>query len=78
MRNIGDAFLSQVAVLMGQTAQHACAGLLSASTYRVVGDPYGSVAGGQRRHMLHFELRPRPSATLDLSPQLVQVHSQTT
>jgi hypothetical protein len=85
----------EVAVTLGHTMQHACAGLLQPGSHRVVGEPYGirsscsphphtaaaagsGTAGSSKaaasmrlgRAELHFELRPRPSAVLDLRPQL--------
>ncbi|KAL4856999.1 Ubiquitin-like protein pmt3/smt3 [Chlorella vulgaris] len=85
----------EVAVTLGHTMQHACAGLLQPGSHRVVGEPYGirsscapnphtaaaagsGAAGSGKaaasmrlgRAELHFELRPRPSAVLDLRPQL--------
>lgn len=84
-----------MAVTLGHTMQHACAGLLQPGSHRVVGEPYGirsscsprphtaaaagsGAAGSGKaaasmrlgRAELHFELRPRPSAVLDLRPQL--------
>lgn len=59
----------EVAVCCGATLQHATAGLLRPAVHRVVGQPYGK-AGGSGRRVLHFELRPRPAAVLDLRGQL--------
>ncbi|PRW33581.1 hypothetical protein C2E21_7638 [Chlorella sorokiniana] len=59
----------EVAVCCGATLRHATAGLLCPAVHRVVGQPYGRGSGSGRR-VLHFELRPRPSAVLDLREQL--------
>lgn len=59
----------EVAVCCGATLQHATAGLLRPAVHRVVGQPYGR-GGGSGRRVLHFELRPRPAAVLDLQEQL--------
>lgn len=68
---------NEVAVLLGHTLQHATAGLLRPATHRVVGQPFGAPGGGaglwgagHGRRLLHFELRPRPAAVLDLRAQL--------
>lgn len=65
----------EVAVVLGHTLQHASAGLLQAGTHRVVGDPYAApnaagAAAGSGRRLLHFELRPRTAAVLDLRAEL--------
>ena len=60
---------NEVAVCCGATLQHATAGLLQPRPHRVVGQPFSAQPLHDRR-LLHFELRPRPDAVLDLRPQL--------
>lgn len=60
---------NEVAVCCGATLQHATAGLLHPRPHRVVGQPF-SDSPERHRRLLHFELRPRPDAVLDLRPQL--------
>ncbi|KAL4419808.1 hypothetical protein ABPG75_006906 [Micractinium tetrahymenae] len=60
----------EIALVLGHTLEHATAGLLRAARHRVVGAPFKASRRSGGRTALHFELRPRPAALLDLRPQL--------
>ncbi|KAK9791353.1 hypothetical protein WJX73_006119 [Symbiochloris irregularis] len=56
----------QLAVIVGQTAETATAGILKAGTSRVV----GGVLSGSNRGLMEFQLHARPDAVIDLRSAL--------
>ena len=57
---------NQAAVLLGQTAETATAGVLKAAVSRVV----GGVLSGSNRGLMEFQLHARPDAVIDFSSAL--------